>query len=102
MESSSLSSTDPRVHKLANKLLALKKKIYQGSFSALYKDIPRWPYPNVANKYAAKNQNKLPSPLERLVLEVPPSNSATGYYEVDLTNENKKRLSSQGIFFSLS
>lgn len=80
-ENSSLGSwytkrINPIVQRLSNELLALKKKIAQSAFSSPYEDISRRPYPNTALSYVAKNQDKLPSSPEKLVLEAPPTNIA--------------------------
>lgn len=75
--------------RLANELLALKKKIAQSVFSSPYKDIPRKTYPNTIYDYATRNQLKIPSPPKKLVLEAPPTNAVVGNSESeqsDLSN----------------
>lgn len=71
------------VQNLANKLLALKKQVSQGSLAPACKDGPRRTYPNSSNHFgnSQRNQSKLPVPQGRLVLEAPTKNVVVRYYE---------------------
>ncbi|XP_059067816.1 uncharacterized protein LOC131858553 [Cryptomeria japonica] len=80
-EPSTPGTMDLMIQKLANDLLALKKKVPQNMYCTPYKDIPRGSYPNPAPNYAIKNQAKLPPPPERLVLKAPPPNALVGVTE---------------------
>ena len=60
---SSSTRTDPAVQRLANEILALKKKIAQGMFFVPHEDVPRRPLPTIPHSSIVGNRQKLHSPF---------------------------------------
>ncbi|KAH9292444.1 hypothetical protein KI387_042369, partial [Taxus chinensis] len=81
-QSSSQSTTDPMIQKMANDLITLKKQMSQQATNIPYRDIPRWNFNN-ANVTPARDRNQLITAPTRLAIEAPPVNTVVEIIEED-------------------
>ncbi|KAH9293652.1 hypothetical protein KI387_041144, partial [Taxus chinensis] len=76
------STTDPMIHKMANDLIALKKKMSQQVSNVTYQDIPRWNFNNT-NGMLIRDRPQLTTSEPRLAIKSPLVNVVVEIVEED-------------------